>query len=578
MGRALTLIPILALGLAVGVYTLAVVRDDPATSFAGSSNGGAVALLAAGWALVGAGTLLLSRRGAGRVGFLLAAAGFAWFLLEWGNPQIGSALAFTIGLSLYAACAPLVSHALLAYPRGRLARRTEQAAVTVAYTGGVLVLGVLPALFWSPSTAGCNDCPRNLLLLADKVTLADDLRRVGVYLGLGWALLLAGLLVIRLVEATNRGRRASSLLLTAGAAYLGLVAATFAGSLDRGFLWHGPLERRLWLGEAAALVAVGAAVAWTRLRARRARSQVAGLVVELARSPTPDGLRAVLAGIVGDAELLLGYPIGDAGALVDAEGRSVDVSSRPAQTSLVSDGQVVAVLAHAAGLLDDEQLVDEVAAAARLALENERLQADVRVRLEELRASRARIVAAGDAERKRLERDLHDGAQQRLVALALSLRLLRSQTSQRVDGEAGTFLDRADAELGDAITELRELSYGIFPAVLADGGLAPAVQALAEGARVPIEVGPMSEARPPPAIEIAAYAVVIEAARVARRGIAVHAARREGAFVVEIGSRDTAPLDLVALEDRVGALDGRVAVEHGDNGGVTIRVEFPCGP
>src|SRR5207249_1129962 len=107
--------------------------------------------------------------------------------------------------------------------------------------------------------------------------------------------------------------------------------------------------------------------------------------------------------------------------------RAVDPSGRPAQTSVVCDGRRVAVLGHAPGLLDDQELLEHVAAAARLALENERLQAEAHARLEELRASRSRIVSTGDAERKRLERDLHDGAQQRLVALALSLRLLRSQ-------------------------------------------------------------------------------------------------------------------------------------------------------
>ena len=576
MGRALILIPIPALGLAVGIYTLAVVRNDPASSFAGASTAGAVALLAAGWALMAAGTLLLARSRASRIGLLLVGSGLAWFAFEWSNPEIGSALAFTIGLSLYAACPPLVSHALLAYPGGKLARRLERVAVTVAYAGGVLVLGVLPALFWSPSAAGCNDCPRNLLLVADRGTLAHELRHAGLFLGLGWSLIVAGLLLVRLADVTKGERRASWLLLAAGAVYLGLVAATFGGSLDRDFLWNGPLERRLWSGEAAALVAVALTVAWSWLRSRRARSQVAGLVIELVQSPSPGGLRLVLAGIVGDPELLIGYPIGDAGELVDAHGHPIDVSSRPAQTSLVREGHVVAVLAHAPGLLDDDQLVDEVAAAARLALENERLQADVRARMNELRASRARIVAAGDAERKRLERDVHDGAQQRLVALALSLRLLRSQTSPRVDGEAWRRLDEADAELSEAITDLRELAYGIFPSVLADGGLAAAVQALAEGARVPIELGPTPATRPPLAVEIAAYAVVVEAARAAKRSIAVHAARRDGTFVVEVGTRDTAPLDLVALDDRVGALDGRVTVERGDNGRVTIRAEFPC--
>jgi signal transduction histidine kinase len=572
MRRALILIPISALGVAVGVYTLDVVRHDPASSFAGASAGGAVALLAAGWALIGSGLTFWARRPANRVGPLIVAAGFAWFLLEWINPEIGSALAFTIGLCLYASCPPLVGHAVLAYPGGRVGRRPDQAAIAVAYAGGVLVLGVVPAIFSSPSAHGCNECPRNLVVVAD-ATDAAEIRRVGVYLGLGWALALGLLILVRLVRATAASRRASWMLDAAAVAYFVFVAAVFAASLDRGLLWNGTFERRLWLAQAAALVGIASGVAWQWARSRRARSTVAQLVVELAQAPPPGGLRDVLAAIVGDPDLVVAYPIGESGRLVDVQGRTIDVARRPAQTSLMRDGRPVAVLAHAPGLLDDEQLVEEVTAAARLALENERLQAEVRARLAELRASRARIVAAGDAERKRLERDLHDGAQQRLVALALSLRLLRSQVT---DEEASSRMDEAEAELGEAISDLRELAYGIFPAVLADGGFAVAVHALAEGGGAPIKIRSLPARRLPPEMEIAAYAVVAEAARTAKKGIVVDADARNGAFVLDVGMRDADGLDVAALEDRVGSLDGRLDVVRGDNGRVTIRAEFPC--
>src|SRR5206468_962404 len=124
--------------------------------------------------------------------------------------------------------------------------------------------------------------------------------------------------------------------------------------------------------EAAALIGVAAGVSWSRIRSRRARSTVARLVIELAQSPPPGGLRDALSVIIGDPELIVAYPVGASGRLVDAQGSAVDPAGRPAQTRIMRDGRAVAVLGHAAGLLDDEELVEHVAAAARLVLENER--------------------------------------------------------------------------------------------------------------------------------------------------------------------------------------------------------------
>jgi signal transduction histidine kinase len=578
MGRALIAVAVFGAGIAVGVYSFDVGRADQAFSFAGASAAGGAALLGGGWASIAAGLAFWLRRPISRFGPLLAAAGFAWFLLEWNNPGIGSPFAFTIGLCLYAACPPLVGHAVLSYPSGRLASRAERAVLAVAYAGGALVLGLLPALLFDPRSQGCEQCPRNLLALGNRGRAVEDLNRVGVYLGLAWALALCVLVLVKLARATNGVRRPAWPVFGAGAAYLGLIAAAFAASLDRGLLWNGTLERRLWIGEAGAVCAIALAAAFGVARARRARVAVARLVVDLAHSPPAGGLRAALAGIVGDPALLLGYPLDRPGKLVDAQGRPVDLSGCGARTTLGVGGRAVAMLGHAPGLLDDSQLVDEVTAAARLALENERLQAEVSAQLEELRASRARIIDAGDAERRRLERDLHDGAQQRLVALALSLRLLRSQLPSDAAPEPVAALAEADSELDRAISELRELAHGIFPTVLADAGLAVAVRALAEEGRVPIQIGGLPVDRFSPAVETAAYTVVAEAARVATSTVVVQGERRDNALVIAVETQDEGrALDRVALEDRLGALDGSLRLDHGENGRVTIRAELPCG-
>ena len=572
MGRQAMAVAISALGAAVGVFSLDVARDNPSRWFAGTSTVSGLAFLAVGWALIGVGLAFWLRRPGNRFGPLLATAGFAWFVLEWNNPGVGSALAFTVGLCLHAACPPLAGHAVLAYPGGRLGSGLERLAVAIAYAGGLVVLGLLPALFFDPRAEGCNECPSNLLSVSNDAGLWTDLNRVGLYGGIAWALALT-------VLAARRLRRASSWarpVFAAGAAYLGLVGAWFAASLDQGLLRNGTLETRLWFAQAAALVVLATGVAWNWVRNRRARSTVAQLIVDLAKSPPPGGLRDVLAGTVGDPHLVLAYPLGTTDRLVDAQGRSVELDVLQEQTRLVQDGQAVAVLSHAPGLLDDEQLVENVATAARLALENERLQAEVRARLAELRASRTRIVEAGDAERKRLERDLHDGAQQRLVGLSLSLRLARLQLATGAAPDAVARLDRAEAELREAIVELRELAHGIFPAVLADEGLAAAVEALAEDGRVPVRIRSLPEGRFATGVETAAYTVVAEAVRATRSGVVVEATRSGDALFVVVEALDESGLDLIALQDRLGALDGRLAAERREDGYVTLRAELPC--
>ena len=572
MTRALRSAVVVA-GLALGVFSLAVARGGAGYSFGGSSAFAGAAELAAGYALLAVGVTAWMRPRQARVGVILVAASFAWFLLEWSNPAAGSVV-FTTGLVLYAAAPPLVAHAMLAYPDGRVGWWLGRLALALGYAGSVLVLGLLAAAVFDPASEGCAQCPRNLLLVAGGSSNAyGSVNRAGVYLGLAWSLLVILLAAGGLVRSTPARRRQAAPVVVAGCAYLGLVAAEFARSLHRGFLGTEGLDRRLWLGEAAALCVLSLAAVWAWVRARRTRSALARLVIELAESPPPGGLRDVLAGVLHDRSLVLAYPFAD-GSLADARCRAVELTGEI--TPIVRGGQQVALLSHRPGLLAEPALAEEVAAAARLALENERLQAEARFQLEELRASRFRIVQSGDAERRRLVRDLHDGAQQRLVTLSLALRLARARLGRDPELALAGRIDQAEAELRAALADLRELAQGIFPVILAEEGLSAAVEALAEAAPIPLEITTLPDERLGSSVEATAYFVVSEAVRRCAAGtLKVSAARRNGRLVVEVEG-DSAPAEITDLQDRVGALDGSVAVVHGPDGRTILQAEIPC--
>jgi signal transduction histidine kinase len=318
---------------------------------------------------------------------------------------------------------------------------------------------------------------------------------------------------------------------------------------------------------------LGVAGEW--VRARRARSAVARLVVEVAGSPPPGGLRDALAGLLGDSSLKVLYELAD-GRLVDGRGRPSVTTAEQAVTRLIRRGETVALVTHRPGLLDDPQLAGEITGAARLALDHERLQAEAAAQLEDLRSSSARLVEAGDAERRRLERDLHDGAQQRLISLALSLRL----TALRSEGESGSRqrLDEAEAQVKAALDDLREIAHGLYPNALADEGLAAALETLAEAHPIRITLGSLPGGRFDPPVESAAYFVVAETLNRSyqSRLATVHATQTNGRLVVDIETDAQPPLDLTDLEDRVGTLSGQLVVERLRTGGTRIHAEVPC--
>jgi signal transduction histidine kinase len=563
---------LLLLAVVFGLVTLTKARSDPVVSFAGGSTLGAIVELAAGWDLIVAGLVFWERHRGNRCGPLFVAAGFVWFLPEWTNQGIGSAVGFTAGLVGIAACAPLVGHAALAYPTGRLRSSVDRAAVSVAYAGALLLLGYLPTSVFDPQAAYCFQCSRNLVLVAGSPSLHHAFEHYGLRIGIAWLGAMVILIAWRLARA---GGLLAVPVAVPAAAYLGLVLWDFQHSLGREFL-GAPADEfdvRTWRYEALALVLVALGVSWGLVRERRARSAVAKLVVELGRAPRPGALRDALAVALHDPTVALAYRRPDRNEYVNARGLAVEVAPGPGQTitPLLRGETRVAVLVHDAALAEQRGLIEEVVSAARLALQNEQLQAEVYAQLEDLRASRARIVEAADEERRRLERDLHDGAQQRIVSLSLALQLLRSRLGFEPDDQLAVRIAAAQATLQRGLAELRELAHGIYPAVLSEEGLAAALEALAEQADVPIRLATLAGGRFPGAVENAAYFTIVEAIAGAKEA-SLWVEREEGRLVIRIrSSANDRPADRTEMADRVGALNGRLTAGDGE-----IRAEIPC--
>ena len=337
------------------------------------------------------------------------------------------------------------------------------------------------------------------------------------------------------------------------------------------------------------------AVAWIAGRALRERAAQAEagifrtatlsrLLERLAEQPGARALDEALADALGDPALTVAYWLPEERRHVGADGRAIELPPEGAAagaTEIRHRDQRVGALIHNAALLKDPDVLRAVARAAALALENGRLEAELRARLEALRASRARIVTAGDEERRRLGRDLHDGAQQRLVSILLGLQLAHERPEL-----SGELVARALDDARAAVEELRELAAGIHPAVLSQRGLDAGLESLATRASLPVELGVELEERMPAPVESAAYFTVAEAltnvAKYAQASYArVDAHREDGELVVEVrddgigGADATRGSGLRGLEDRVGALGGSIEVESPPGGGTVLRARIP---
>jgi len=345
----------------------------------------------------------------------------------------------------------------------------------------------------------------------------------------------------------------------------------------------------LFWWQITAVIALPIALLAGLLRARLARAAIADLLLELERVSVP-GLRDALARTLGDPTLHLAFALPNGRGFVDGAGQPVQLPAgdpRRAVTRLAHDGGVpFAALVHDPSLLEEPDLVHAAGAAAHLALENAQLQAELRVQLQEVEDSRARIVAAADEERLRIERDLHDGAQQRLLAIAIRLRSGQRQFGSRLDPELERLLTSSVDDLKVAGEELRELARGLHPTILAEGGLAVALDSLAGSAPVPVNVDVTAE-RFAPDVEATAYFVACEAlANVAKHahasGVTIGARRAHGTLRVEIVDDGIGGADLAAgtglrgLADRVEARGGTLRIESPRGGGTRVVGEIPC--
>ena len=464
----------------------------------------------------------------------------------------------------------------------------QRVFIIANYTATV-PLALAQLLLVEPGRLGCTECPNDILGLGGRDRYGDVVLAVSdLSLAVLTALLL-WIVVTRWRHAAEPRRRSLAPVALVG---IVLLIVYMTGQTLKAMLPDPPLVLEVGFNLAILMALVLWPLAFLAglARTRLDRSAVGDLAVQLSEALPPGRLEQVLARALHDPTLQLAYWLPDRDAFVDAEGRPVELPATGgdrAVTILRHDGAPVAAMLHDAALDDDPALVRAVAATARMTIENERLQAAVRAQLEEVRASRARIVEFGDAERRRVERNLHDGAQQRLVNISLALGIARSQVGATSEQEMAVALDDAAAELRLALGELRELARGIHPVILSEAGLGPALVSLAERSPIPVTVADVPPERLPSRVEETAYYVASEAlANAAKHAhattVSISVRRLEGELLVEVdddgvGGADPDGSGLRGLADRVAALDGHLRVHSPDGKGTRITAELPCG-
>ncbi|MDP8931777.1 MAG: histidine kinase [Actinomycetota bacterium] len=550
------------------------------------------------WLYTAVGLFAWQRRPENRTGKLMVLTAVTFYvpLTEFSRVP----LLWTIGSALEPAWLPMLAYLVLSFPNGRLARRWDRAFVVVASVW-VVLFSVIGSMFFDPRADGCIDCQPglNLILIHSPPWPLEMLRRLLAIppVFLTRILLMAALILLvasRWWAASRPMRRVlTPVLLPAVALLLAVtvqqVAAYFPGL---GSIYSSQPDFAKFIRDVAVVAAIalpvsfllGLARAWAR------RTRVGELVVELGELPPLDRLEEALSRALGDPSVSVGRWDAGTQRYVTAEGTALEIpeeSARRVATFLEREGTPLAAVVHDPALLEDRGLLDSVSAAARLAVDNERLQAEIRAQLEEVRASRSRIVAATDAERRRLERDLHDGAQQRLVSLGMDARMVEAKLGREADPSVAGAVAGIAEGLAAALRELRELARGIHPAVLSEEGLGPALQSLAERSPLPARVLTAPQRRFDPAVEASAYFVVSEAltnaakhARASQVTIAVN--QLDSRLVVEVvddgvGGADPAKgSGLAGLADRVAAIDGRLEVKSLPGDGTRVTAEIPC--
>jgi signal transduction histidine kinase len=499
--------------------------------------------------LIACGLLAWARRPQSGVGPLIALTGFSWFLGTLAESRIGSVAAFGAAL-VFLHRGPLC-HAIIGYPSGRPAGRLGMVVVVAAYVYAVAVP----------------------LARSDVVTIVIALAVLAAAIG-GYAV------------AAGPARRARA---TAVAAAAALAVPLVGGSIWRLLGTGSSAEHPVLWGYEAVLVLIAVGFFADLSRGQWAQAAVTKLVVDLGADSEAGTLRARLAHALGDRSLAIAYWLPEVNGYVDERGNRVELpeaESGKAVTMVGQDGEQIAALVHDVAVLDDPGLADSVAGAARIAVSNVRLRADVQRQVAELAASRRRIVEAGDTQRRRLQQQLQASAGRHLAGVGELVDLAAEEARTSHDRGAADRLSAVREELEEARAGLRELAAGIHPALLTERGLGAALAALAERSAVPVRLAAPS-VRLPAVIETAVYFVCSEAlANVAKHARATHAdirVRLDGDLVtVSIADDGTGGADpsagsgLKGVADRVEALDGRLAVLSPPSGGTQLLVQIPA--
>jgi signal transduction histidine kinase len=546
-----------------------------------STEPGAVLTLLVGASLLGCGLASWRARPENRVGKIMVFTGFAWFialLVDATPPWMN-----TIGLAVQSLWIVGLVYLLLSFPSGRLQGRPDRWLVA---GGGAVSVGLqlLAMLYGNKAGLHCPGCSTNLLQLIHNNQQARNWLSLQRLIGAPLIVAIIALLISRWLRASAAQRREVAPVLVAGCATLAALGWTVVFDLLGDPL--GALPANVYF---TLMATVPVAVLFVFLQRRLARGMVAGLVVELGGPSTSVDLREALARALGDPSLQLAFWFPPEKHYVDGDGTPVklpDEDSGRRSTFVARDGQPIAVLLHDPVLEHNAELVASVCAAASLTLENERLQAELRARLLELQASRARLVQATDAERRRIERDLHDGTQQRLVSVAMSLGLLETKLPGQAEA-AQTLVRETREALTVALAELRELTHGINPPLLTERGLPAALDELCRRAGIPTHLDVTIDQRLPDQIETAAYFLVSEALTNAAKHshgseIRVFGSYRGQRLTIEVGddgiggAASTGGSGLRGLADRIEALGGRLTISSPPGRGTTVRAEIPC--
>jgi signal transduction histidine kinase len=526
-----------------------------------------------GGSFAACGLIAWRRRPDNRSGLLMTGVGFGFFLFPLLS-QIDAPAAQTLGMLVNDYWTIPFVTLLLTYVTGGRLRSPIDRALVWLFVLPIVILEFVWLLFLEQEG--------NLLVAFPNEGIANVIDKVQRSVLLLGCVATAVVVAWRWRAASAPGRRALLPSVAGGVALLlfaSLLANDLVGSGTR-MGWH------VWI-TIASLALVPAAFLAGLLRSRLARGGLAELFRTL-RTMRGAELQAALARTMGDPDLVVARRVPGGEGYADAGGAPIALPTTPGDRRIVPverDGRRIAALIYDASLDDDPELVEAVTAAAAMALENEQMHVESEARLAELQASRERLLTAGDAERRRLERNLHDGAQQRLVALSMQLRLLQGRIRED-PSTAEALVTTASDELALSLEELRDLARGLHPAVL-DHGLEPALESLAAHSPVPTTVTYEAVGPLPRAVELAAYFVAAEAlTNVAKYACAtvarVRVARAGARLVVEVADNGVGGADagcgsgLRGLADRVDALNGRLVVISPEGTGTSVRAELPC--